>query len=68
MLFADIILMHTNLNRNKSSLTEKAAKNCLSSIPYKPVLANFAEFDDGWDFTSHDIEIDKDGNYNYIER
>ena len=68
MLFADIILMHTNLNRNKSSLTEKAAKNCLSSIPYKPVLANFAEFDDGWDFTSHDIEIDEDGNYNYIER
>ena len=60
--------MHTDRNRNNSSLTEKAAKKCLSSIPYKPVLANFAEFDDGWDFTSHDIEIDEDGNYNYIER
>lgn len=68
MLFADILLMHTAENRNHSALTEKAGKNCLSSIPYKPVLANFAEFDGEWDFTSHDIEIDEDGNYNYIER
>ena len=68
MLFADVILCHTGENRNHSSLTEKAAKKCLSSIAYKPVLANFAEFDDEWDFTSHDIEIDEDGNYNYIER
>ena len=68
MLFADVLLMHTSDNRNHSSLTEKAAKRCLSSIPYKPVLANFAEFDGELDFTSHDIEIDKDGNYEYIER
>ena len=68
MLFADVLLMHTAENRNHSALTEKAGKNCLSSIPYKPVLANFAEFDGEWDFTSHDIEIDEDGNYNYIER
>lgn len=68
MLFADVILCHTGENRNHSSLTEKAAKRCLSSIAYKPVLANFAEFDGEWDFTSHDIEIDEDGNYNYIER
>ena len=68
MLFADVLLMHTSENRNHSSLTEKAAKRCLSSIAYKPVLANFAEFDGEWDFTSHDIEIDENGNYNYIER
>ena len=68
MLFADVLLMHTAENRNHSALTEKAGKKCLSSIPYKPVLANFAEFDGEWDFTSHDIEIDDDGNYNYIER
>lgn len=68
MLFADVILCHTGENRNHSSLTEKAAKRCLSSIAYKPVLANFAEFDGDWDFTSHDIEIDDDGNYYYIER
>ena len=68
MLFADVLLMHTAENRNHSALTEKAGKNCLSSISYKPVLANFAEFDGEWDFTSHDIEIDEDGNYNYIER
>lgn len=68
MLFADVLLMHTAENRNHSALTEKAGKKCLSSIPYKPVLANFAEFDGEWDFTSHDIEIGDDGNYNYIER
>ena len=68
MMFCDVTLMHSGENRNHSSVTEKAAKNCLKTIAYKPVLANFAEFDDGVDFTSHDIEIDKDGNYKYIER
>lgn len=68
MLFADVKLMHTDKNRNKSALTEKGAKKCLSSIAYKPVLANFAEFDGEWDFTSHDVDIDKDGNFIYIER
>ena len=68
MLFANVKLMHTNDNRNKSALTEKGAKKCLSSIAYKPVLANFAEFDGEWDFTSHDIDIDNDGNLVYIER
>ena len=68
MLFGDVLLMHTEENRNHSSLTEKAAKKCLSSIAYKPVLANFAESDGVLDFTSHDIEIDDDGNYVYIEK
>jgi len=60
--------MHSGENRNHSSVTEKAAKNCLKTIAYKPVLANFAEFDDGIDFTTHDIEVDEDGNLTYIER
>lgn len=68
MMFCDVTLLHSGENRNHSSVTEKAAKNCLKTIAYKPVLANFAEFDDGLDFTSHDIEIDKDGNFVYIER
>ena len=68
MMFCDVTLMHSGENRNHSSVTEKAAKNCLKTIAYKPVLANFAEFDDGIDFTSHDIEIDEDGNFTYIER
>ena len=68
MMFCDVTLLHTGENRNHSSVTEKAAKNCLNTIAYKPVLANFAEFDDGVDFTSHDIEIDEDGNFIYLER
>lgn len=68
MMFCDVILMHSGENRNHSSVTEKAAKNCLKTIAYKPVLANFAEFDDGVDFTTHDIEVDEDGNLTYIER
>lgn len=68
MMFCDVTLMHSGENRNHSSVTEKAAKNCLKTIAYKPVLANFAEFDDGVDFTSHDIEIDDEGNFVYLER
>lgn len=68
LLFGNVKLLHTGRNRNGSNATLKGAKNCLSGIPYKPVLANFAEFDDGLDFTSHDMEIDKDGNVTYIER
>lgn len=68
MLYCDITLMHTGRNRNRSSLTEKAAKECLKTLPYKPVLANFADFDGELDFTSHDFYIDEDGEYVYIEK
>ena len=68
MLYCDIALMHTGRNRNRSSLTEKAAKGCLKTLPYKPVLANFADFDGELDFTSHDFYIDEDGEYVYIEK
>ena len=49
---------------------EDAAKNSLDSIKYKPILANFTDqTEDGeWDFTSHDIEINDDGTYEYIEK
>ena len=60
--------MHTSKNRNGSSLTEKAAKECLSTIAYKPILANFCTVDGVDDFTSHDMEIDEDGNIIYIEK
>lgn len=68
LLFCDVTVFHTGENRNHSAVTEDAAKKCLSSIAYKPVLANFAEFEDGVDFTSHDMEIDEDGNVVYLER
>ena len=67
-LFAHIQIMHTGRNRNGSNLTEKAAKECLSTIPYKPLLANFCEIDGVRDFTSHDYFINDDGEVEYLER
>lgn len=67
MLYGKIKLLHTNRNRNTSNVTYDAAKNCMSTIKYKPLLANFCEIDGVKDFTSHDMEFDKEGNVEYIE-
>lgn len=73
MMFGKIKLMHTGRNRNGSFLTEDAAEKCMSSIKYKPLLANFCEYEDEdgntvKDFTSHDMEINEDGTVTYIEK
>lgn len=60
--------MHTGRNRNKSNLTEKGAKSCLSKIAYKPVLADFTEINGERDFTYHAIEYNDDGSRTYIEK
>ena len=69
-LFAYVKLFHVGKNRNKSSVTEEAAKRSLDSIKYKPILANFTDnTEDGeLDFTEHDIDIDDDGNLIYLEK
>lgn len=68
ILFANVLAFHTGVNNNRSNLTEKAAKKAIKNLAYKPVLANFCEIDGVRDFTSHDIEIDDDGNFTYIEK
>lgn len=68
LLMGTVKLLHTNRNRNGSNVTKKAAERCMSSIQYKPLLANFTELEDGsMDFTSHDMEINDDGSINYLE-
>lgn len=68
LLMGTVKLLHTNRNRNGSNVTKKAAENCMSSIQYKPLLANFTELENGdMDFTSHDMEINDDGSINYLE-
>lgn len=72
-LYGRVKLFHTNENRNGSSVTKEAAERCLGNIKYKPVLANFCEFEDEdgnivRDFTSHDIIINDDGTTTYLER
>ena len=66
--FANVKLMHTGRNKNRSALTEKGAKSCLSSIAYKPVLADFTDVNGERDFTYHAMEFNDDGSRTYIER
>lgn len=68
MLFANVLAFHTGVNRNHSNLTEDAAKKAIKSLAYKPVLANFCEIDGVRDFTSHDFDIDENGEYVYYEK
>ena len=71
MLFANIRVFHTKLNRNGSNVTKDAMKNSLSSFAYKPILCNFVtsdENEDELDFSGHDMEIDEDGNVTYLEK
>ena len=68
ILYATVRAFHTGSNKNRSNLTEKAAKECMKNMAYKPVLANFCEIDGVRDFTAHDMEINDDGSINYIEK
>ena len=40
----------------------------MSTIAYKPILANFTDVNGELDFTSHDFEICDDGNITYYEK
>ena len=70
LMYADVVVMHTGRNRNNSDLTVSAAENAIKDFAYKPVLANFyTDRETGEkDFTSHDFEVDGDGNIVYKER
>lgn len=74
LLFCKVKLMHSGQNRNHSSVTDKALRKAAKQLAYKPILANFMEYEDEEtgeilkDFTSHDIEFNEDGSVNYIEK
>lgn len=56
---------HDHVNLNKSNINEDTFQENTQSIPYRPILANIVENEDGTkDFGSHDftIETDADGN------
>lgn len=67
LLFGKVKVFHIGPNRNGSSVTKNAAEKALSTIAYKPLLANFCEVDGVKDFTSHDMELNDDGSVTYIE-
>lgn len=70
LMFVKVKAFHTGNNRNKSCVTEEAAKKAMKTMAYKPILANFATNPQTGelDFTSHDFEIDEDGNTIYLEK
>lgn len=74
LLFCKVKLMHSGENINHSSVTDEALKKASKTLAYKPVLANFMEYEDEEtgetlkDFTSHDMELNDDGSVNYIEK
>ena len=67
LLFGKVKVFHIGENRNGSSVTKEAAEKSLSTIAYKPLLANFCEVDGEKDFTSHDMEFNEDGTVTYLE-
>ena len=73
LLFCKVKLMHSGENRNHSSVTDDALKKAAKTLAYKPILANFMEYEDSdtgellKDFTSHDMELNDDGSITYLE-
>lgn len=64
---------HTLKNRNGSYISEESAKEAMSSLKMRPVLAAIHQLDSGeWDFDSHNMEIiendDGEDEINYIEK
>lgn len=74
LLFCKVKLMHSGTNRNHSNVTDEALVKAGKTLAYKPILANFMEYEDSdtgeilHDFTSHDAEFNDDGTITYLEK
>lgn len=70
LFFGTVEAFHVGENRNGSFVPDNAAVKAMGTMRYKPILAYIECFDEeteDYDFTSHEIEIDKDGNTEHIE-
>ena len=60
---------HIDENRNGSYISKENMEKALPSFKNRPILGHIIQLDSGeYDFHTHDMEIDKDGNFVYIER
>lgn len=60
---------HIGVNRNGSSISEDTMKQYMDSFKGRPILGSIFKADNGeYEFHSHDIDIDEDGNLEYIEQ
>ena len=58
LLFTKLRVCHTELNRNKSYISEENMQKAMPSLKYRPVLAKIHQLDDGtWDFHAHDMKF-----------
>ena len=63
LLFCDVKVCHTDLNRNGSYISEKNMRKAMPSLKYRPFLAYIHQLDSGeYDFEGHNMEIIKDEN------
>src|SRR5574344_426871 len=64
-----LMACHEGLNRNNSFISHETMVNALPSFEHRPILGNIIQLDDGsYDFHSHDMDIDENGNIVYIEK
>lgn len=68
LMYCTVKMFHVGENLNHSAVTFDAAQKSLSTIAYKPLLANFCEVNGVKDFTSHDMIVGDDGKVQYLER
>ena len=60
---------HIDKNRNGSGITEDVMNENKASFKGRPILASIIKTDTGeYEFHSHDITIDEDGNWEYVEQ
>lgn len=60
---------HIGVNRNQSCINEDVMKANMGSFKGRPILANIIKTDTGeYEFHSHDIEFNEDGEIEYLER
>lgn len=60
---------HVGVNRNKSSISEKTMNQYKKSFKGRPILGSIFKADTGeWEFHSHDMIVDENGEAEYIEQ
>lgn len=63
-----LMACHTELNRNKSFISEESMNNALKSFSNRPILGYIHKLDDGtWNFWDHRMSIEEDGDESRVE-
>lgn len=73
MFFGKIRAFHIGKNNNGSYISKDSAEKAMPTMKYRPVLAYINDYsedenEEDYDFASHEIEIDEQGNLVYIEK